>query len=30
MLGVSADDEVRAANGAFYAAFEARDLDTMA
>jgi ketosteroid isomerase-like protein len=30
MLGVSADDEVRAANGAFYAAFEARNLDTMA
>jgi len=30
MLGVSADDEVRAANGAFYAAFEARDLDAMA
>jgi ketosteroid isomerase-like protein len=30
MLGVSADEEVRAANGAFYAAFEARDLDAMA
>jgi ketosteroid isomerase-like protein len=30
MHGVSDDDEVRAANGAFYAAFEARDLDAMA
>ena len=27
---MSADDDVRAANGAFYAAFEARDLDAMA
>ena len=30
MLGVAAEDEVRAANGAFYSAFESGDLDAMA
>jgi ketosteroid isomerase-like protein len=30
MLGVAVEDEVRAANGAFYSAFESGDLDAMA